>query len=844
MSEKYSGGRIGLIAFIALIFAALITYFSFYDSPVSSNLGLIIAAVCLIPLTGFIFRKLVPAGLKNKIGEPSNMFLEFFEYLRLIVDELIYNRIGLIVMLVLFVLFAGMGQAQELLLHLSQNWIAPPLFFSFLAILALINWYWTRFVYAKNAKKFALKTFLKDDFKHHYDHKNSKVNHVRGMLPRMIGFIIILIPTLFILTLYLENIQDEKVSWLVLSVTCFNYWVLLIITISFSQSKFYEAIKFWIKERKWIIFVLLGILIVLTAIPLVLSGMESPKKIPFLYSSGVIVAVLYFMVSSLEIEKMLANLIFAKQANKEKNRISYVIFWGSIGVSVFFIAFNFLPVKLAVNGLTILFGGLVLYSLLSYRLIVAGNKTGIPFLTFILIAMIFGGSSLAPNSGLHDVRLVDTTYNAENRVSIDNYIEQWFTHNDNFIKEYLDDPDTNKRFPLVFVSAEGGGSRAAMWTLVVHDFMEKYEPNYYKHIFSMSGASGGNTGNSFYLAYHEANKLNKGSGAMADSVFRNDFVSGDIGLLFGRDSWQSILGLSIWPDRSEVLQQRWEKEFANSFDVPLKENENPLRREFLSFWYDKSGQDMKNSLRFDHPLFLLNTTHIQSGDHATMSAVKIKSFIPQNMDLIQRVSDSLGKSIPLSSGALMNARFPIVCPSGKIPKIGNFVDAGYYDNFGASETRAVMLKVINFLDTNNTYSREDFKIVHLVMRNSLPKDNGEYIMVRSNLDDGLNESYHSELNYTPESIVPVEALAGAAFAHPNRELAEIEHITDASIYFDLKRTYVDISKDDEDEPEMVLPIIPLSRHLSELTIRSMHARMDTIQLDKPFLDSLDSIFNK
>ncbi|NOQ72786.1 MAG: hypothetical protein GQ574_12320 [Crocinitomix sp.] len=802
MNPKSSKKNVIIILCVTALLAVLFTEMTFYGE--AKVLSTIIGAVLLGGIALIIIANIIKKYLPTKWGKWITNKLGVFIFFDYVAHELLENRVGIIISVVLLGLFAGMEQAQELLLHLSENKLGPPVFFGLLLLLALLNWYWVRFTYIANVKAIDWPNFLSQSFKMHLQEKDREVNHIRAILPKFIGLIIILIPTFFILILYLRNVGSDHDALAVVGTALF-YWSLMIICYAFAKVSFYQVIKDLITKRKWILWTVLGVLVGFTVMLAAWNDTESPKKIPYLYLSGGVIAILYFLFASMEIEKILLKSFRLIQS---KNRLNFAIFWGAIVTLCFFILFNFLPLLIPINGLSILLAGLVFYTFMAYMLIIIGGRNKLPVLTLIVVGGVISSIIVAPGSSLHDVRLSPKSqFNVQERATIDEYVAAWFEDHATDIQNY------GQKYPIVFVSAEGGGSRAAFWTLMAHNAMEESVDNYYDHIFSLSGASGGNTGNSFYVAYHDVADETDNVAEMANEVFKNDFVSTDIGLLFGRDSWQSIVGSGRFYDRSEFLQQRWEDALSGYFNGNFNGDVNPLQREFLSFWYDQNNQ-----LKFDHPLFLLHTTHVQTGDHATMSAVQLNNFIPQNMDLLERTDTILNKTIPLSSGALMNARFPLVCPSGKIPDVGNFVDAGYYDNFGAAETRAAMKSVIKFLaDSSNNYNAADFEIVHLVFRNGLPNDEtGEYMAVRSNrtAKGAKNEAY---IPFSPvaEQLVPVIALSGAAFAHPNRELAEAEYLANTTFYFDLKRMEVDYGG------ERIKPILPLSRHLSDLARLSM-----------------------
>jgi len=146
-----------------------------------------------------------------------------------------------------------------------------------------------------------------------------------------------------------------------------------------------------------------------------------------------------------------------------------------------------------------------------------------------------------------------------------------------------------------------------------------------------------------------------------------------------------------------------------------------------------------------------------------------------------------------------------------------------------------MNAVIRHLE-KDSLNRSDFQIVHLVFRNGLPdKEIEDYTGVRSNKSDGVKNEPYKRITYASEATVPVNGIANAAFAHPNRELAEAEFIADRTLYFDLERTKISIP--DLDEP--FTPIIPLSRHLSDYSRLSMHKCINNIINEQALKDSLN-----
>ncbi|MCB0855648.1 MAG: hypothetical protein KDD63_25670 [Bacteroidetes bacterium] len=116
-------------------------------------------------------------------------------------------------------------------------------------------------------------------------------------------------------------------------------------------------------------------------------------------------------------------------------------------------------------------------------------------------------------------------------------------------------------FPVFIVSAEGGGSRAAYWTAINHAHLQKENRNYYhNHLFALTGASGGTTGNSTFFSLKEGNLEGADILDMADDIFRQNYLSSSLVMLMGFDLWKDIFGLNIGNDRAKELEREWTEE--------------------------------------------------------------------------------------------------------------------------------------------------------------------------------------------------------------------------------------------------------------------------------------------
>lgn len=129
-------------------------------------------------------------------------------------------------------------------------------------------------------------------------------------------------------------------------------------------------------------------------------------------------------------------------------------------------------------------------------------------------------------------------------------------------------------YPVVFVSAQGGGIRAAYWTATTLAALEDANPYFSRHIFAISGASGGSLGAAVYTGIVKAKTLgelpscssdnaveSRGKAeCLASEVLARDFLSPVLSSFLGVDLLSSILRQELPGDRATALElgSRWE----------------------------------------------------------------------------------------------------------------------------------------------------------------------------------------------------------------------------------------------------------------------------------------------
>ncbi|MEO1626395.1 MAG: NADH-quinone oxidoreductase subunit J, partial [Bacteroidota bacterium] len=385
-------------------------------------------------------------------------------------------------------------------------------------------------------------------------------------------------------------------------------------------------------------------------------------------------------------------------------RVIKIICILAVSLSLCFLLINFIPsLSQHINPLICANLAFVFYLTLLYffRILGVSLKSYIVFF-FLLTALIV--ANVTTSSYHHEIDYAtgeEARFQPDRRLDMREYLQRWVDDRAPQIRQYLAerraaDSTSNPRYPLLVISSEGGGSRSAYWTNIVHDYLDQQIPAYYdQHIFGLTGASGGNTGNSTYFSMKQAGVVQDSIHSYARQMFMGNFLSSSLTLLMGADLWRSTLGLKMGTDRAKQLEYEWTKQLSDVSQGQVDGYSDP----FLNFWYESGDTRFKDQRT--PPLLLLNTTHVQSGGHAIVSPVQLRANFYQAMDLLQ-VIDTMSrgkKTIRLSTANLLNASFPYINPAGNVKNVGSFVDAGYYDNYGAQSGRGILLHLRHLRDS-------------------------------------------------------------------------------------------------------------------------------------------------
>lgn len=297
----------------------------------------------------------------------------------------------------------------------------------------------------------------------------------------------------------------------------------------------------------------------------------------------------------------------------------------------------------------------------------------------------------------HTVRL-KTPESLVNPAPITSNLDKWVT------------TDTSKQQVLYIACGEGGGIRAAYWTASILASLTDSMKTFSQHLYAISTVSGSSLGAGLYNSLLYAQSKGKLEGDSLGKSVRKfmsvDYLSPVAAAFLFPDALQRFLFFPVGHfDRARYLEWSWEKGWEKS----LTNDMNPFSDGTFQLW--SNGDKLPN--------LFLNATHTENGRRVIASNLSWD----ENAWQAKNISSEVGNDMPLSTSALLSARFPVITPGAKIedPKNkyrGTVVDGGYYDNYGVITAMDV------YREIRKKYSPQKVKVVVLCIRNgnSVPEN--------------------------------------------------------------------------------------------------------------------------
>jgi hypothetical protein len=286
-----------------------------------------------------------------------------------------------------------------------------------------------------------------------------------------------------------------------------------------------------------------------------------------------------------------------------------------------------------------------------------------PIVTLILLTLVVTSIN-GGDSRVHAIRQSSPTSANEKRLKLDEYLKPWTASGECAISV----PGTAAKVrPLIFVAAEGGGIRAAVWTASAFTELAAHQCGSTSVVLS-SGVSGGSLGLVVAQRYGEEAKRTgvtpldivtrmAGPDALAVGVagaLTRDMVAAGTDLLIAADDHNG------WQDRAALMERAWEtaaKKLAEPWR-PADSHTSPTGALILNSTASGIGCRLLIS-----QIDLDGSSTVRTG--VAKDASCRNGGTPLSIDLMSQ--DACGLAISWSTAAMISARFPIISPAGRVP---------------------------------------------------------------------------------------------------------------------------------------------------------------------------------
>lgn len=597
---------------------------------------------------------------------------------------------GILFLALTLVCFWNLPQGKDLMVLATEHRGFFLLFQSLLGFLVMVSWYAARTV--ANAKKQSVYTapgYLQEGY---YKH-----------MPRFIGFSLITIVILaFVQTpLFGSGIEDDSKIYFVLLAASIPYY--------FWLNKFFERRFKVIRVNRLFLITLLIIITGSTLITLNISRYSWLVIVMLLILQACFIVLVVTRREALQQHKKelstatgktnrLAKILAIPQ---EEVRFHITFLLISLVALTVYLA-STLNVGFAVGLGTFPFVLLAFSVFLGFGFILAfiSIRIGINIhLIFLILIFLFGQWTER-----HHVALIEKKQTIKesfaNKASVKDYFIQWVKDRDTLISR-------SKEFPVYFVLSDGGASRSGYWVASVLGKLEDTSQHgFSKHLFCLSGASGGSVGNAaFYTLLKNAadqpdkNLPNKQLFYQAGKEYlRSDFLTYTLSRMLGHDFFVPMLPFNTNGDRAKALTDALE--LAPKDSVFLKHQLQVPFSELAVY---------KNRVNTKLPILCVNTTRMQDGAPSVISTIAIDPLTFNNrVDVLARLNNN--RDMKLSTAVVLGASFPYVSPAGRIDGLKfykdgprehpfYFVDGGYVDNSGAGVVHEMIIKLNSLRDS-------------------------------------------------------------------------------------------------------------------------------------------------
>lgn len=616
--------------------------------------------------------------------------------------------------------FWMLGQGKDIIVAFGENPRAKIYFFLAIALWVYLSWFSSRIVAYQKLFKQLEKNAFKPDFDYEAHERSGEAFTFElptpwlEIFPRILGFACFLVIELALLQLKFYGTPGWSMP-----VAAVLFFALLFTYLALNNrlSRFTDNHGLFIRR-------LFNVLLVLFIILLGVVAVIDVESLMTFFWLVVLLHIAYVVFIHLRRTKMKMASLQPKSVEREPYFFEKALYWlmdllyiprveyiyvlwftviAVIGLVVYIwaivnlaLAVNIGPFPLVLLAFSILLGFGNIVTIISVR-------TSINWHVMIFVlALMFGSKET------HYVRMTDQSRDRlriyKQRQGVIDYFVKWI--NDSARAKLID--SGSKPYNMYFVLANGGASRSGYWTASVlsrlEDTTRGTEGWFSKHLFCLSGASGGSVGNAtFFALLDSTQKLSRqGKPALsfaksASEYLGNDFLSYTLARMLGPDYFKYVFHVP-WLDRAGALE--------NSLEDITRLDTGLLRPNMKASF--SSVLALQSDTQYQLPILCINVTRMQDGNPGVVSNVKLDSLNFNNrVDVLGLMPDD--KDISISTAAILGARFPYVSPAGRIDQQLNgdttkphyFVDGGYFDNSGAGVVQEMIRLINNYVRTSN-----------------------------------------------------------------------------------------------------------------------------------------------
>ncbi len=358
-----------------------------------------------------------------------------------------------------------------------------------------------------------------------------------------------------------------------------------------------------------------------------------------------------------------------------------------------------------------------------------------------------------------------------------------------YLKQWIEQRKiTGQPVPLVLVSAEGGGIRAAYWTAMVLAGIEDDESSdFSRYVFAISGVSGGSLGATVYASLLKHNLDNENSehfksklSASVNGVLSEDFLSPTAATMLFPDLLQRFLPWPIFDDRAITLERTWERAWGKWFG----ETKNYFAQQYFDLYQDGETRV---------PLLFLNSTVVETGRRMLLSPLTYEEESVHDKEatfnsIFNETINArpiVGEHIPLSTAVHLSARFTYISPAGKLYCDDFSGKDGLYCGF-PKKMRTIRLVDGGYFENSATVTASE--ILHQIQKYNTEHCSGKpcvepLILHISNESEKLSkEELSNQLVLLSEILSPLRALLNVRPARGFQSRAALENENSDDFY--------------------------------------------------------------